>query len=181
MIFKEKHIQLKGRKQALLRSPQKEDAQEMLEYLKACSLETHFLLREPEECTMTEEEEKFYLESVNVSNTQVMIACVVDGKIVGNCGLHFNQLRKTRHRATLGIGLLKEYWNQGIGTALMEALIEFAKEKGIFQFELEVMEDNYRAKALYEKLGFQTVAKKPNAICLKDGNLLKEEFMIKIL
>ena len=47
--------------------------------------------------------------------------------------------------------------------------------------ELEFVEGNDRAKALYEKYGFKIVGECPNAIKLKDGHLLKEYFMQKKL
>ena len=47
--------------------------------------------------------------------------------------------------------------------------------------ELEFVEGNDRAKALYEKYGFQIVGERPNAFKLKDGRLLKEYFMQKEL
>ena len=47
--------------------------------------------------------------------------------------------------------------------------------------ELEVIEGNERAIALYKKFGFETVAEKPDAIRLKDGTSLKEITMMKKL
>ena len=87
---------------------------------------------------------------------------------------------KTRHRATVAIALLKEYWNQGIGTRLFQELIRIAEEnENILQMELEFVEGNTRARALYEKMGFRIVGIKPNAIRLKNGKLLNEYYMIR--
>lgn len=56
-----------------------------------------------------------------------------------------------------------------------------AKEIGIKQLELEVIDGNDRALHLYEKFGFTTVGNKPNAFLLKDGTMLNEISMIKVL
>ena len=47
------------------------------------------------------------------------------------------------------------------------------------QLELDFIQGNERAKALYEKMGFKVVAVKPNAIRLKDGTLLNEYSMVR--
>ena len=47
-----------GNRELLLRNARAEDAWMLLEYLKATAAETRFLLKEPEELTMTLEQEK---------------------------------------------------------------------------------------------------------------------------
>lgn len=87
---------------------------------------------------------------------------------------------KTRHRATVAIALLREFWNQGIGTRFFQELIYIAEENdNIIQIELEFVEGNSRARALYEKMGFRITGVKPNAIRLKDGTLLNEYSMVR--
>lgn len=71
MLFPEKEIALKDGRSACLRSPATEDAAEMLAYLKDCASETHFILREPEECTETPEQEAAYLERVKIGRAHV--------------------------------------------------------------------------------------------------------------
>lgn len=48
----------------------------------------------------------------------------------------------------------RSYRNQGVGMALMERAITWAKEKPIVRLELEVYADNVVAIHLYEKFGF---------------------------
>lgn len=54
------------------------------------------------------------------------------------------------------ISLLKEYRNQGIGTALMKKMIEYLKEKGYSQTSLSVDKDNYAVK-MYKNVGFKII------------------------
>ena len=76
--------------------------------------------------------------------------------------------------------MLKEYWNQGIGTRLFQELIRIAEENpNLIQMELDFVEVNSRARALYEKMGFRITGVKPNAIRLKAGTLLNEYSMIR--
>lgn len=181
MIFEPKVILLKNEEAAILRSPTPADAAQMLKHLKATAAETDFMLRYPEECTMTEDQEIGFLQGIQESPNQLMILCEINGQIVGNCYLSFQPFMKTRHRGYLAIGIVKAHWNKGIGTAMFRKLFDVATKCGITQLELDVIEGNDRAIALYEKMGFQVAGEKPNAIRLKDGTMLKEFFMVKEL
>lgn len=177
MVFETKNVTLKDGGAAIFRSPERTDAKEMLEYLLEISTETHFILRYPEECDMSEEQEADFLEAINKSEYGVMIVCQVNGEVAGNCHLSFNRRIKTKHRASVAIALRKKYWNLGIGTLMFKEMIAFAKTRGVTQLELEYIEGNQRAQRLYEKIGFRAVAERPDAIRLKDGTLLKEVIM----
>ena len=181
MIIQDIEYTLKDGRKALIRSPREEDIPGMLDYLYVSSGETEFILRYPEECgRYTAEDEKALFERVNASDNEAMLVCLVEGKVAGNCQVVWKNNIKTRHRAAVAIALLKEYWNQGIGTRMFQELIRIAESNGnILQMELEFIEGNTRARALYEKMGFRITGVKPNAIRLKDGTLLNEYSMIR--
>lgn len=181
MIIQDKEFTLKDGRKALIRSPKDGDIQGMLDYLYISAGETEFILRYPEECgKYTAEGEKALFDRINESDNEAMLVCLVEGKLVGNCQIAWSRGIKTRHRAAVAIALLKEYWNQGIGTRLFQELIRIAEEnENILQMELEFVEGNTRARALYEKMGFRITGVKPNAIRLKDGTLLNEYSMIR--
>lgn len=181
MIFEEKKIVLKNGKEAILRSPTASDSLQVIDYFKKASGETEYLIRYPEEITFTEEEEIEILNISRESDTQMMIACEFDGKIVGMCSIVFNNKIKTKHRASMAIALLKNYWGLSIGSQMIGELIKEAKKRKVSQLELDYIEGNDRARALYEKMGFVEVGIKPNSIKLKDGKLLDEISMINIL
>lgn len=174
-------FELKDGRKALLRSPKEEDVESTLEYLVTSAGETDFILRYPEECgKYTAEGEKALFEQKNSSPDEAMIMCIVDGKVVGNCGISFFKGMKTRHRASVGIALISDFWNQGIGTRMFQEMIRLAEGRGdVIQIELEFVEGNARARHLYEKMGFRITGVRPNAIRLKDGTLLNEYTMIR--
>lgn len=181
MVINDIWFTLKDGRKALLRSPKDEDAEEMLEYLKISSGETEFILRYPEECSKyTPESERELFAQKNTSESEAMIVCLVEGRIAGNCGIFFNTEIKTRHRASVAIALLKEFWNQGIGTRMFQEMIRMAECRGgVMQMELEFVEGNARARALYEKMGFRITGVRPNATRLKDGTLLNDYMMVR--
>ena len=181
MIIKDTEFTLKDGRKALLRSPKDEDIQGVLDYLYVSAGETEFILRYPEECgKYTYEGEKALFDRINASDNEAMLVCIVDGKVAGNCQIAWKTGIKTRHRASVAIALLKEFWNQGIGTRMFEEMIRIAEaNENLIQMELEFVEGNTRARALYEKMGFRITGVNPNAIRLRDGTLLNEYCMIR--
>ena len=88
----------------------------------------------------------------------LMLVAERAGEVVGSCGLHpaGTQLRR-RHAMMLGISVLREAQGSGVGTAMMQALCEYADRwMGVLRLELNVYADNARAIALYRKFGFVT-------------------------
>ena len=181
MIIKDTAFTLKDGRKALLRSPKDEDIQGVLDYLYVSAGETEFILRYPEECgKYTYEGEKALFDRINASDNEAMLVCIVDGKVAGNCQIMWKTGLKTRHRASVAIALLKEFWNLGIGTRMFEEMIRIAEaNENLIQMELEFVEGNTRARALYEKMGFRITGINPNAIRLRDGTLLNEYCMIR--
>ncbi len=183
MIIQEFEFELKDGRKALIRSPKEEDVQGIMEYLKRVAGETAFLLRYPDEWErITEEEEKSWIDRINRSANEVMLVCLVEGRIAGNCTLSRRPLRKLMHRASIGVALTKDFWGLGIGTRLLEELIRIAEEQeNLLQVELEFLEGNNRARALYEKMGFRITGIRPNAVRLQDGTLLNEYLMTRMI
>ena len=157
MIIKDIDFTLKDGINAIIRSHKDEDIKGMLDYLYISAGETEFILRYPEECgKYTPEGEKALFDRVNAAENEVMLVCIVEGKVAGNCQIVWKTGLKVRHRASVAIALLKEFWNQGIGTRLFQEMIRIAEEnENITQMELEFIEGNTRARALYEKMGFR--------------------------
>ncbi len=182
MIFQEKRITLKNQKECILKSPDEKDALELLQHLKTTSDETNHMLRYSEEITMTEEEEKKFLQEQSTSENKIMIAAYIDGKLVGNAGIGpVHPFIRTRHRASFGISIQREYWQWGIGSAILKEIIESAKLIGYEQIELSVVAENERGITLYEKFGFQKCGTLGKAHRYKDGTYSDEYTMVLYL
>lgn len=84
----------------------------------------------------------------------VGIAALTDGgKLVGYCGM----LTVLDEGQITNVAVHPEFRRMGIGTALLNRLLEEANALGVTQISLEVRESNSAAKALYLRHGF-TVA-----------------------
>ncbi len=183
MNFEPVEIILKDGRTAVLRTAQIADAAEMLAFRIKSLGQTDYLMQYPEEMAdYTIEKQLNFINRMIESPNDKMFTVIVDGKIAGTGQVSFNTRIKTRHKAGIGIALLKEYWGLGIGSAIFTEIIKTAQSRaGVELLELNVIEGNERALALYRKFGFEIVAEIPDAIRLKDGTKLKEITMQKRL
>lgn len=181
MVYHQKKILLKDGRTAIFRSPEPEDASALLALFKSCAEETPFLLTSPEDIHFTEDQERSFIEKNISSQTECLILCFVDGKLAGDCSINRLLHAKSRHRGTVGIALLREFWGLGIGTAMFREMIQIARNWELEQLELEFLEGNERGQALYEKMGFRITGFIPNAIHLSDGSVLMEYQMLLTL
>lgn len=96
------------------------------------------------------------------------LVAVIDGQIVGAAGLNRRQGRRA-HAGGVGIGVHDAWAGQGIGTALLAALVDLAERwLGLRRLELTVFADNAPALALYRRFGF-TEEGRHRAYALRDG------------
>ncbi len=77
-------------------------------------------------------------------------------RVVANAGLHpAGAAQRRRHAMMLGLVVAPEAQGQGVGTALMHALCDYADRwTQVLRIELTVFADNARAIALYRRCGF---------------------------
>ncbi|HEU6455551.1 MAG TPA: GNAT family N-acetyltransferase [Roseateles sp.] len=86
----------------------------------------------------------------------LMLVAEREGRVVGSAGLHpvGTQLRR-RHAMMLGISVSPPSQGQGVGGALMAALLDYADNWAqVLRIELTVFHDNQSAIRLYERHGF---------------------------
>ncbi|MBU0495226.1 MAG: GNAT family N-acetyltransferase [Chloroflexi bacterium] len=84
----------------------------------------------------------------------------VDGRVVGMLGLTVGTRRRS-HGASLGMMVHPDCWGRGIGSRLMDAMIDLADNYlNLVRVELEVYPDNERAIGLYRKYGFEEEGRK---------------------
>ncbi len=80
-----------------------------------------------------------------------------DGEVLGSAGLMaVGTAIRRRHAMTLGIWIAGPAQGQGVGTALMAALCDYADRwLGSLRLELTVFADNDVAQRLYRNFGFE--------------------------
>ena len=152
----------------IIENARPEDAAAILEYLKIVGGETDNLNMGAEGIPITVEAEEAFLRSMLDSSDDVMYAAKADGEIIGIANV--SRLKRR-------ISVRQCAWHCGVGTALMEALLAFARKNGIEQLELEVRSDNGRAIRLYERFGFTRIGTIP-AFLKVNGEDFAADYMV---
>lgn len=129
------------------------------------------------------ERSETFIDGLNDNQHQFVAVTVgEDGSelVIGTAGLSvFGNLR-TRHSAGMGIMVHKDYQNSGVGSALMEALLDVADNwLMLVRVELTVFRDNERAIHLYQKFGFEKEGLKRMA-GIRNGKYEDEFLMARI-
>lgn len=179
MLYEQEEFIGKNGKKYILKSPQIGDAEKLIHYLKQSAEETEHGISYPEELNFTIKEEEDFVAKFLEDDTSIMISVFEGETLVGNASLTcVLDKKKTRHRATFGIAILKSAWGQGLGYKVMSELITFSKKAGYEQIELETVTTNTSAVSLYKKLGFIVYGERPQAFKLKNGNYSDELLMV---
>ena len=89
----------------------------------------------------------------NLAGSGNHFALVVDGERVGIVQIEEGEDRISLHQ----LEIMPAFQGRGIGTELVQSLIERAEESGKF-VQLSVFNLNTRARQLYERLGFVVVS-----------------------
>lgn len=183
MKYDAREITLKDGRVCTLRSAEKQDAAEMLRYMVKVLSETPYLLSTSEEfAQMPLESEEAFINSTLQAERAVMITAFDGDRIIGSADLRSVGTRqRVSHRCGMGITILQEYWGVGLGSALMEAVIDCARSLGYEQLELEVVAANRRAINLYTKYGFTVYGCHPHKIRYADGTYAADYLMYKTL
>jgi RimJ/RimL family protein N-acetyltransferase len=85
----------------------------------------------------------------------VFVAEREDGTLVGRLSVGRDPHPASTHVADVGLMVAQVARRQGVGTALMEAAVEWARQAGVRKLELHVFPWNDAALALYEAFGFE--------------------------
>jgi RimJ/RimL family protein N-acetyltransferase len=101
-------------------------------------------------------DERRYLRAIRrYPHAAVFVAEAEDGQIVGRLSIARDQHPASRHVADLGLMVARSHRRQGIGRALLEAAVEWARASGVQKLELHVFTYNEAAIKLYEQFGFE--------------------------
>ena len=133
------------------------DADAMIEFLTAVGAETDNLSFSRDSLKLTKDSEERFIKRFKSNSKNMMLVAECNGEILGNASIEREKTARYSHRAELSIVVKQKFWGQGIGTRLMEMLVDFAKKSCAEILYLEVRCDNERALNLYRKFGFETI------------------------
>lgn len=133
----------------IIRKAELRDAANIVKAEQKIAQEPGFFCSQPSE--LSEQNVKNTIESSN----GIYFVAECNGSIAGHAFLEIIPLQSLKHIAQLNIAVHKGFQNRGIGTQLMDRIIEWAKEsESIEKIELNVRASNTQAIVLYKKMGF---------------------------
>jgi RimJ/RimL family protein N-acetyltransferase len=103
----------------------------------------------------TSVDERRYLRALRRSNDAAVFVAESEEGIVGRLSLGRDPHPASRHVADLGLMVAASHRRRGIGAALLEQSVSWAREVGVRKLELHVFPHNEAAIALYEAFGFR--------------------------
>ena len=143
----------------IIKEARTEDAANLIEYTKLVGAQTDNLSFGKEGAGDTPEVEEF-IKRINSDPKSVMYFAWKNDDIVGSANIS-GMKRRMSHRANFAISVAKSEWGSGIGSALLEKCISFAKDNEIEIINLDTRSDNIRAISLYKKFGFIKIGQMP--------------------
>ena len=100
-------------------------------------------------------DERRYLRALRRHPDAAVFVAEEDGEIVGRLSVARDPHQASRHVADLGLMVADGHRRRGIGRALLEQAVAWAREAGVRKLELHVFPWNEPAIHLYEKFGFE--------------------------
>lgn len=149
-------VRLKDGREASIRPASPADAEAVTDLVNSVGAESRFVLRE--RATWSLEEERRTFASADGSRS-VFFVCELAGRIVGLLNLARGAWKKDRHVAEFGMSCLREYRGIGVGSALLDRGVAWARALGVRKLTLEVFATNDPAIGLYRKAGFAEEAR----------------------
>lgn len=161
----------------IYREAEPSDAGKFLEYCKIVGAETDNLTFGAEGLPLSISQEADYIRKYAGNPGSVMIVAYDEGELIGTGAVSVISGRpRFAHRRELAISVRKDYWGKGIGTGIMNVLMDFCKKTEAKVIELEVRSDNEKAIALYKKFGFEKIGTYKDFFCI-DGKYFDADFM----
>ena len=155
----------------IIRDARIEDATVLVAAEQATAETPGLLVSQPSELSL----ESFEKKIADLSKLGRYIVAEKDGKIAGHALLDPMPLEAISHVFRLTIVVHPGFLGQGIGTALMRDLMDWAKQSPrVKKLELLVRATNERAIRLYSKLGFVVEGRFRNRVRLPDGELVDD-------
>lgn len=155
----------------LVRPALLEDAPALLALFRQLTTETDFLLMTKQEAAaLTVADERAFISALSNQSRHLHLLAIVANQLTGSITIRQSDLKKEAHIGQLGIAILHEYWNMGIGRRLMTAAIRWAEQHNELEIiQLSVFANNERAIQLYRNFGFLEYGRLPQGFKQTDG------------
>ena len=166
----------------LIREAEPGDAAELVTCLNRVSLETDFTSLDGEGILLTDTEMELFLDKQTHSENQITLLALLNDEIAGLVNVTADQRKRVRHIGDLFIVIGQKYWNNGLGSLLLEEVVEWAQASGILRrLQLTVQTRNQAAVHLYQKYGFVIEGRQERGAYIEEGKFIDVYLMGKLI
>ena len=137
------------------------DAVSIIRYMKHLLSEpNHNMRRDADEFRHTVGEEARAIKKFASSKNSLFLIAKAEDRVIGVLTCSGGRYRAEKHTTELGISVDQDWRGKGVGSAMMEAAVEWAQTTAqLKRITLFVLERNQDAVRLYERLGFEIEGK----------------------
>ncbi|MDU4445002.1 MAG: GNAT family N-acetyltransferase [Streptococcus mitis] len=166
----------------LIREAEVEDAAALESFLNRVSVETDFTSLDGDGILLTSEEMAIFLNKQASWDNQITLLAFLNDKIAGIVNITADQRKRVRHIGDLFIVIGKKYWNNGLGSLLLEEVVEWAQASGILRrLQLTVQTRNQAAVHLYQKHGFVIEGRQERGAYIEEGDFIDVYLMGRLI
>ena len=127
------------------------DARSFLEAFRSVAAERRFIQTEEVLQTARQYRKRFRRP---VTGEAAHLVAVSRGGVIGSISIRREAHPATRHTASIGMFVTSAWRGRGVGTALMDGAMRWARDVGVERIDLSVYPHNQAAIALYRAFGF---------------------------
>ena len=159
-----------------IRKAKVEDAHAILNAEQEIAETPGYFCSQPNE--LSEENVIKTITTLGESEKGIYLVAEREGQIIGHAFLEPLHLKSICHVAQLSIGVHHGWQEKGVGTALMQQIIDWAENSEMIEkIELNVRASNGRAIALYKKMGFIEEGRLKNRVKIDQSHYIDDILM----
>ena len=140
----------------VIRPARPEDAADLVDLAVAVGAEPEAWLLNTDSWRSVSDERR-YLRALKRHPDAAVFVAEDDGVVVGRLSVARDPHQASRHVADLGLMVAAGHRRRGIGHALLEQAVEWARDTGVRKLELHVFPWNEPAIRLYEQFGYERI------------------------
>jgi RimJ/RimL family protein N-acetyltransferase len=177
-----RQLRAKTRGPYLIRSAAVDDAAALLVHGKDILSEGIFGVTRPEEFNLSVEDERAWVRAHIDAPGDLVLVAEADGSIAGLLFFESGPRLRQAHRGALHMSVERAWRGQGVGEALLNALMDWAKQNPVIEkVGLAVLSTNTRALGLYKKAGFIEEGRRPREIKMGPSEYVDEILMFRFV
>lgn len=147
-----------------------QDASELMQCIKTYMGDSSYQVMEQDEFDHLMYKAREWVNAFIEEEHSLLLVAEHNGHIVGNLDITGASRRRLRHNGLVGLGMLKQFREHGLGSILLETGINWARNHSqLERLWLQIIDGNNPALQLYRKFGFVEEGRQKNFIKTATG------------